>query len=58
VSRFKGCAEEEKPFLIQWHRGVQLEFAAAHQSTTVDDWELVEISYESNVNYLGSSSRK
>jgi len=58
VSRFKGCAEEEKPFLSKWHRGVQLEFAVTHQSTTVEDWELVEILYETNVNHLGSISRK
>jgi len=51
-------AEEEKPFLSKWHRGVQLEFAVTHQSTIVEDWKLVEISYETSVNHLGSSSRK
>jgi len=49
VSRFKCCAEEEKPFLSKWHRGVQLEFAVMHQNTNEEDWELVELSYETSV---------
>jgi len=57
VSRLK-AVQRRKAISQQWHRGVQLEFAVTYQRTTVEDWELVEISYETNVNHLGSSSRK
>jgi len=50
--------EEEKPIFSKWHRGVQLEVAVTHQNSAVEDWEQVELLYETNINHLGSNSRK
>jgi len=58
VSRFKGCVDKEKPYFSKWHRGVQLEFAVTHQNSTVEDWKLLELSYEIDINHFGSNSRK
>jgi len=39
------------------HRGVQQEFPVAHQNSTVEDWELVELLCETNISHLWSKKQ-